>query len=162
MAVEIVESSGAIFALWGKPNRVDVARLIMRLRAAVERNGGPIVYVTRVPDGAPPPDAAVQRYLNEVMPSIVAGCSSYHVVLEGSGFVAALKRGVLVGMFQISQRRGMFFVHATCDDVVRAIGAEKAATVRSLLNRAKSQGLLDGNPLATMVPRAMTAFRKTG
>ncbi len=162
MACEIVESSGAVYALWGKPNKVDFARLLERIRAATKRNGGPIIYVSRVPDGAPPPDAEVRRYLDELMPAIVECCSSYHVVLEGTGFMAALKRGVLVSLFQISQRRGPCFVHATCDDVVRHVGAEKVATVTSLLSRASSQGLLDGNPLASLAPNAPTRFRRTG
>jgi hypothetical protein len=162
MACEIVESKGAVFVLWGRPTKVDVARAVERLRSAVDRCGGPVVFITRVPDGAPPPDPAVQRYLNELMPTIVACCSSYHVVLEGAGFMAALKRGVLVGMFQIGQRRGMFHVHATCDEVVRLVGADKEATIRSVLSRARSEGLLDGNPLLSFAPRAKASMRKTG
>ena len=162
MACEIVESAGAVYALWGRPTQLDVARILERIRASVKRNAGPIIYVSRVPDGAPPPDAQVRRYLGELMPTIVECCSSYHVVLEGTGFMAAVKRGVLVSLFQIGQRRGPCFVHATCDDVVRHVGADKVATVTGLLNRARSQGLLDGNPLASMVPNAPTHLRKTG
>jgi hypothetical protein len=35
-------------------------------------------------------------------------------LLEGTGFVAALKRGILAALFQIRWRRGTFFVHVSC------------------------------------------------
>lgn len=162
MACEIVESTGAVFVLWGRPNRLDFARAFERLRAAVKRNGGKVVFVTRVPDGAPPPDAETRKYLNQLMPSVIECCSSYHVIMEGTGFLAALKRGVLVSLFRIGQRRGMFYVHSSGDEVVRAVGAENEATVRSLLNRARSQGLLDGNPLVSLMPNARNNLRQTG
>ena len=162
MACEIVESAGAFFTVWGRPNKLDFARAIERLRSAAERNGGPVVFVTRVPANAPPPDAQTRKYLNELMPSVVACCSSYHVVLEGSGFASALKRGVLVSLFQLTQRRGMFFVHSTSGDVIRHLPPEQVATVQNMLQRAKERGLLDGNILQSLAPSRRLSFRETG
>jgi len=162
MPVEIIESTGAMFVLWGRPNPIDVARLSERLHAAVARNAGPILYVTRVPAGAPAPDASTRKHLNAAMPLTAECCSSYHVVMEGTGFGAAVKRGVLLSLFQLTQRRGLFHVHANCDDLLRHVSTEEAATVRNLLNRARSQGLLDGHPLASLAPRGKADLRKTG
>jgi hypothetical protein len=78
------------------------------------------------------------------MPSIVSICSSYHVVLEGDGFGAAVKRGILTGMFQLSWRRKTFFVHAHVTEVARNVGPEQQRALAALLRLATTRGLLSG------------------
>ena len=152
MACEFLGGDSVVFSVWGKPSKRDVDTAIHYLQTAQELSGLLAVYITRVPVNAPAPDADVRQYLNSVMPKITALCSSYHVVLEGAGFVAALKRGVLVSLFQIGNRRGTFFVHSSVDDVPRNVEPERQLAVRSLLMRADARGLLRGRIPASVVP----------
>jgi hypothetical protein len=145
MACEIVSTEGAVFALWGKPRVEDMDRVKSAVEAAAAASGKPVVYVTRVPVDAPAPDSIARARLDQLMPSLVKACSSYHVVLEGEGFGAAIKRGILTGMFQLSWRRKTFFVHADAAEVERIVSADNRKAVRSLLAAARARGLLNGS-----------------
>lgn len=76
---------------------------------------------------------------------------TYHVILEGGGFVAALKRSVLVSIFQVRWRNGTFFVHRDCDEVLDEVSPERRAGVAALLGRARQLGLLTQTPGVTRV-----------
>jgi len=154
MACEFLSGDGVLLAVWGKPSRVDVNRVLEQLESSVEQSGRPVVYITRIPVDAPAPDSSVRQYINAAMPKATSMCSTYHVVLEGTGFMAAIKRGVLVSLFQIGSKRGMFFVHADVDEVVRSIAAERQLAVRALLIRADSRGLLRGRTPTSVAPRS--------
>jgi len=130
MACDIISTRGALFALWGKPTVQDVDRVWAALHVAVEECGYPVVYIARLPRNSPPPDAATRARLDELMPNIVSVCSSYHVVLEGDGFGAAVKRGILTGLFQLSWRRKTFFVHASVSEVARNVNPEQQQNLR--------------------------------
>lgn len=119
-------------------------RVWAALQAAAKQCGHPVVYVTRVPRNAPPPAGAARARLDELMPGIVSVCSSYHVVLEGDGFGAAIKRGILTGLFQLSWRRKTFFVHASVTEVARNVSPEQQRAVSALLELAAARGLLSG------------------
>jgi hypothetical protein len=80
--------------------------------------------------------------LDELMPGIVSVCSSYHVVLEGDGFAAAIKRGVLIGLFQLGWRRKTFFVHASVEEVARCVSPDERRLVSAILELAATRGLL--------------------
>lgn len=142
MACEVIACDGAVFAQWGVPAVEDVDKVIMAVRGAAAKAGHPVIYVTRVPAQAPPPDAKVRQRLDALMPELVDLCSAYHVILEGDGFFAAMKRAVLLGIFQIRWRRGMFFVHSTVAELVRESAVTERATVSRVLDSAKRAGLL--------------------
>lgn len=142
MACEVITTPGAVFALWGEPEVADVEKVRSVIEAAAASCGHPIVYVTRVPVDAPAPNAQVRMKLDQMMPSLLKACSTYHVVLEGEGFAAAMKRGVLTGMFQLSWRRKTFFVHAKVTEVAGSVGLEQRPAVTKLLDAARSRGLL--------------------
>lgn len=150
MACQVITTHGAVFALWGKPEPRDMDHVTTTLEAAAELCGHPVVYVTRVPVDAPPPDAPARARLNELMPRLVSACSTYHVVLEGEGFGAAVKRGILTGVFQLSWRRKTFFVHASVSEVTRTVASECRKAVHDLLTTAERRGLL-------LAPRARLA-----
>jgi len=152
MACEIVSTDGALFALWGRPTPPDMDRVMAALQAAADECGHPVVYITRVPENAAPPDAVARRRLDELMPGIVSVCSSYHVVLEGGGFGAAAKRAILTGMFQLSWRRKTFFVHATVNEVARNVAPERQRAVSAILGLAGARGLLTGPPPDSLSP----------
>lgn len=145
MACEIVSCRGAVFVLWGVPSTEDVDRIVLSLRAAVEQAGEPVVFVTRVPIDQPAPSAEVRRYLNESMPALLALISSYHAVLEGDGFTAAVKRAVLLGLFQLTWRRGVFSVHSRVADVPSVHEPKQRAATQRLLELARARGLLDAS-----------------
>jgi hypothetical protein len=144
MASEFVAGEGVVYCVWGKPAKADVDLVVEHLRAESKKSASPVVYITRVPADAPAPDAQVRTYLNSLMPTITSFCSTYHVVLEGSGFTAAMKRGVLVSLFQISKRRSMFFVHSSTAEVSTKVAPEKQVAVHRMLRRAEAAGLLSG------------------
>jgi len=142
MACEFITTPGGVFALWGEPKISDLERVKAAVEAAAASCGHPIVYVTRVPVDAPAPDAQFRARLEQAMPSFVKACATYHVVLEGDGFGAAMKRGILTGMFQLSWRRKTFFVHAQVAEVAGSVAFEQRAVVTRLLDAADVRGLL--------------------
>jgi hypothetical protein len=142
MACKVIDSSGAVFALWGQPSKGDIDRVHEEMKRVAERSGHPIVYVTRVPTDAPAPDEEVRKYLSANMGAMIKTCSSYHVIMEGTGFVAAMKRGALTSLLQPIWRKKVFHVHAQARDVARSlVGAERKAA-EEVLAHAERRGLL--------------------
>jgi len=154
MAVSIVNGRGCVFSVWGKPKKEDMDLIEKELREAAAVSGGPVVYITRVPTNAPAPDADVRRHLDTLMPKIVESCATYHVVLEGKGFVAAVKRAVLNSLFQIRWKRGVFHVHAFASEVVHVVPPNKVPEVTAVLDRAKIVGLLTTEGPSSVPPPA--------
>ena len=158
MAVEIITTDGAVFALWGKPTKADLDRVVDKVERLAAQRGRPVVYIARVPPTAPAPDDAVRPYMNSLMPRFIKVCSSYHVVLEGTGFVSAIKRGVLASILQLGWRNGSFFVHDHARSVSAKVDRSVRADVESILGLAEAKGLLtapppeDGAPVATTRP----------
>lgn len=146
MAVATVAVEGGLFAVWGKPTVRDVDRVAQEMREGVAMAGHPILYVTRVPEYAPAPDPDVRRYLNSQMGLAGELCSTYHVVLEGSGFTAAMKRAVLVALFQVAGKRRTFFVHSLPEEIYGVVRGDDLSVARQLLKQAKWRRLLDGDP----------------
>lgn len=142
MTCHIARAPGAVFAVWGTPESQDADRVLLELQAAVREAGRPVVYITRVPQDAPPPAPLVKQRFNTLMPEVIAQCSSYHVVLEGSGFVAAFKRGVLLSLLQPFWRKRVFFVHARCADVPGALSPEERRCAKAVLEKADALGYL--------------------
>jgi len=142
MACEVITTPGAVFALWGEPEVLDVDKVWSAVESAAATCGHPVVYVTRVPVDAPAPNAQVRAKLDQRMPGILKVCTTYHVVLEGEGFAAAMKRGVLTGMFQLSWRRKTFFVHAKVTEVAACVALEERPAVARLLDAARARGML--------------------
>jgi hypothetical protein len=80
------------------------------------------------------------------MPRFVKVCASYHVVLEGSGFVSAIKRAILAGLLQFGWRNGSFFVHESDKGVLAKVERTERADVESILSLARAKGLLTAPP----------------
>lgn len=142
MTINLCSVPGAVFALWGQPTVADVDNLLNELRLCAQRNGGPIVYVARIPTASPVPSAEVRKHIDRHMTELVGLCASYHAVMEGSGFVAALKRGVLMSMQQIAGRSKLFFVHSTAEEIFEKLERSRAPVVRRLLLVAARNGWL--------------------
>jgi hypothetical protein len=154
MACEIAVCRGAVFCLWGKPAKSDFDRLLRQLAESAKEFGAPVIYVTRVPAEAPAPDAEVRKYLNSILPRFMESCSSYHVVLEGTGFGAAMKRAVVTGLMQLGFRRGSFFVHASASEVTHHVRRENQPEARAILELAAKRGLLDSTMAVSATPPA--------
>jgi hypothetical protein len=146
MACNIISNEGAVFALWGKPTKADLERVIDRVELIASASGRPVIYITRVPQNAPPPEADVRQHLNSLMPRFVKACSSYHVLLEGSGFVSAIKRGILASLLQFGWRTGTFFVHENEKGITAKVERQNRAHLESILKAAEAQGLLTAGP----------------
>lgn len=154
MAVDIVSVRGAVFALWGLPTKQDVDQLLAALQAEARECGHPVIYISRVPANQPAPSGEVRKYLGQQVPILAQVLSSCHVVLEGEGFAAALKRGVLTGLFQLSPRRTVFFVHPVASEVPRSLDRALARVAQQLLEVAKARGLLDATGPRMTMPNA--------
>lgn len=105
------------------------------------------MYVTRVPAGSPAPEGAAKQRLDQLFPRLLAHCSSYHVIIEGEGFVAAFKRGVLTNLLQPFWRKRMFFVHARCSDIKTKLLPHEKQAVETVLYLAEDNGLIAGSLL---------------
>ena len=99
--------------MWGKPTKDDMDLVLNRVQLMAKTSGRPIVFITRVPVDAPPPEPEVRQRSTRGCRQMRTACSSYHVVLEGVGFVSALKRAILASFMQFGWPRGTFFVHAS-------------------------------------------------
>lgn len=144
MTCELVGTERALFVAWGTPEVDDVERIIDDVRQRLNGTKGAIFYVTRVPSDAPAPDANVRRRLNQILPTLVEYCASYHVILEGDGFVAAMKRGVLLSLFQLTQKRGLFHVHPSVDAFRLKVPSEWRLEIKRLLELSEERDLLVG------------------
>jgi hypothetical protein len=145
MACKIISSEGAVFALWGRPTLADIDDVLSQVRSAAKASGRPVVYVTRVPIDAPPPESDVRQRLNEAMPEIRAVCASYHVILEGDGFLSAVKRAILAGLMQFGWQRDTFFIHASAKQVAFKAPRGYREDVEKILYMAEQQGLLSAS-----------------
>jgi hypothetical protein len=154
MACEILQSAGAVFTVWGKPERSDMARVLHEVTRAAEQHRGPVVYVTRVPQNAPTPDGTARRDLAAVLPLMMKACSSYHVLLEGTGFLAAVKRGVLTGLLQPVWQARVFFVHPDATTLLARVPPNDRDNVTRLLDAATRRGLLEGDCPSSVPPRS--------
>jgi len=152
MSCEIVATKGAVFCVWGKPTRRDLDRVDAQLRESAHEFKGPVTYITRVPAESPAPDSDVRKYLNAAMPRIMESCSTYHVVLEGVGFAAAMKRGILTGLFQLGFRRGAFFVHSSVEEVRLRVDNAARAHVDEVLKVAAKKELLTRSKFVSTPP----------
>lgn len=157
MACKIISSEGAVFALWGRPTLADIDEVLRQVRSAANASGRPVVYITRVPVDAPPPESDVRQRLNEAMPDIRAVCASYHVILEGDGFLSAVKRAMLASLMQFGWQKDTFFIHATPKQVMIKVRRDYRDAVETLLVSAERQGLLSA-PAPDETPHA--AFGK--
>lgn len=157
MPCEVVRCRGGVFALWGVPEVEDMDRVFEEVLEAARGNGGTAVYVARVPVGAPPPADAARSRFNQVFPRMVEVLSSYHVVMEGTGFFAAFKRATLTTLLQPFWRRRLFHVHATCAEIEAHAEPEVIPIVQNLLRLAGARGLLEDGPRGqTMRPHQDT------
>jgi hypothetical protein len=146
VACEIVSHRGAVFSVWGAPTVEDVDRVLAAVAQAAATYGGPIVYVTRVPPQAPAPEGPVRRHIDAVLPEMTRHCSSYHVVLEGAGFIASVKRSVLTNLLQPIWKRRKFYVHADVKEVRGHIEDGEQANVTALFAKAQRLNLLTCAP----------------
>lgn len=152
MACYIVQTRGAVFALWGEPEPQDATKVLEAIKKAQAETGGKVLYVTRVPAGAPTPSSPARQAMNRILPDVIDACSSYHVVLEGDGFLAAFKRGVLLGLLQPVWKPRLFYVHATCSDVLRDVTTAEVSCASELLRAADKAGIIKGT-LSVAAPR---------
>ena len=146
MACALLAGENVVYCVWGNPRIKDMLELLGCMRSTANSAGRPIVYITRVPVDAPAPNIEVRHFVNSILPELASLCSGYHVVLEGTGFRAAIKRGILMALFQFGHKRHLFHVHATIDDVAAYVPVQDQAAVVRLLGRAKEQGLLHCTP----------------
>lgn len=152
MACEIISCEAAVFALWGRPTFADVDGVLSAIRSGAKLSGRPVVYIARVPLEAPPPESDVRQRLNEAMPDIRADCASFHIILEGDGFISSVKRAILASMMQFGWQRDTFFIHASAGQVSFKAPREYRDTVERILYMAEQQGLLSASAPGEQYP----------
>ena len=138
-------------------------RIVDAMQAEARECGHGVIYISRVPATQPAPNAEVLRYLAKQMPKLSEAISSSHVILEGEGFAAALKRGVLTGIFQLLGSRGTtIVVHSVASEVPRRLESAAGQVVNQLLEVAKAQGLLDAAGPFETLPNAIANDEGSG
>jgi hypothetical protein len=105
----------------------DISAIQDFVAAAYRTAGRPICYFVVVGAEVAPPTQEVRRLVGESLTFLNNMCESIHIVLEGKGAIAALKRMVVVGVMLISQTGRKTTVH---DDV--EAGVREAARKRGL------------------------------
>jgi hypothetical protein len=150
MACDIISNEGAVFALWGRPTKADLDRVVDRVELVATAAARRIVYVTRVPSAAPAPDPDVRAHMNALMPRFVKQCAGYHVVLEGDGFVSAMKRCILASLLQFGWQNGSFFVHQDASEVLRKVDRSQRRDAQAILDLAARGGFLSAPPPADL------------
>lgn len=146
MACDIISVSGAVFVLWGQPTKADIDQVVQRVEQAANEVNRPIVFIARIPKDAPAPEGDARAHMNRMMPRFIQACSSYHAVLEGSGFVSAVKRAILAGLLQFGFRSGTFFVHENVRAIPTSVTRELRPSAESALALAERKGLLTAPP----------------
>jgi hypothetical protein len=77
----------------GVPTKQDMDRLVHAGQAAARECGHRVIYISRVPAHQPASSAEVRRYIShQLVPTLAESILASHIVLEGEGFAAALKR----------------------------------------------------------------------
>jgi hypothetical protein len=152
MACEIISVDRAVFVLWGKPTIRDLDRVLGRVERVASACGRSIVFIARIPENAPAPDNQARAHMNALMPSFITVCSSYHAVLEGGGFVSAVKRAILTGLLQFGFRQGTFFVHGEASGVLVKVAHELRQDAELVLSLAATKGLLSAPPPGDSLP----------
>ena len=146
MSCELISVERAVFVLWGRPTKPDLDRVVDRVELVARTCAGPIVFIARIPPNAPAPDDQARAHMNALMPRFVKVCSSYHAVLEGSGFVSAVKRAILTGLLQFGFRNGTFFVHPSESTIVSKVERGMRPHAEAILRLAAAKGLLTAPP----------------
>ena len=149
MACEIAVSGRVVLVLWGRPELSDLPRVDGAVRGA-RAEAGPVIFIARVPAHAEAPDPQVRVAITGMLESFMAQCSSYHTVLEGSGFAAAAKRMVLATIFLMTRRREKSHVHSNCDALLSVATAEERDELTVALRALRERGLLDRGEPATL------------
>jgi hypothetical protein len=161
MACEIISVEGAVFVLWGKPTKQDLDRVVDRVELIASASGHPIVYIARIPKNAPAPDDEARSHMNALMPRFIKVCSSYHAVLEGSGFVSAIKRAILAGLLQFGFRQGTFFVHENDKGILAKVDRNMRRQTEAVLDLARKTGLLSAPPPEDFAPAQPPRVNRT-
>lgn len=142
MACEIAVTGRVVLVLWGKPEALDIARVEREVRGACAASG-PVIFIARVPAQAEPPDPALRDAISAMLDQFLTLCSSYHTVLEGSGFAAAAKRMVLATIFVVTGRRGRNYVHSRCEEIASVLKPGERVEFEAALHVLRARGLLD-------------------
>ena len=142
MACEIAVSGRVVLVLWGKPELSDLPRIDQQVRGA-RAEAGPVIFIARVPAHAEAPDPEVRAAITDMLQTFMSLCSSYHTVLEGSGFAAAAKRMVLSTIFLMTGRREKSHVHSSCDALLSGAPASERVELGAALQALRGRGLLD-------------------
>lgn len=143
MPHHLITERGALFVLWLGVTRDDALAVLSALEEAYHIHQRKLVYISRVPAGAPLPDRSTQVYLASRMSRVTEMCSTYHVIMEGEGFNVAAHRSLLLELFQLGRRRSTFFIHSSVDDVLARVSSLEHRCASHILAMAKAKGYLD-------------------
>jgi hypothetical protein len=144
MTCDMVGTDRSLFVAWGTPESEDLERVADQVKLRFELTNSPILYVTRVPDRAPAPSPLVRAQLARLLPSVLERCADYYVVLEGDGFSSAMKRAILLGLFQLTSTRGKLHVYGSVDEFRHRVPSLWRADAERLLHLAEQRDLLEG------------------
>jgi hypothetical protein len=133
MACDISSKGRVVIVTFGDPEIADLERIMGHVVKVHEKTGLPILYVSRVLESSKPPSSQFNQALKTRMGELLALCCAFHAVMEGHGFLAAIKRTAVSAAFLTSGKRSLFHVHGTMDEMIRSVGpAHRPEVVEAL------------------------------
>ncbi len=125
---------------WEVPAAEDVQRILTEVANHHVRVGKKLYFVAVTTPESTAPDDATRRALGENLPKLLEWCESLHLVIEGKGFSATVRRAVAAGLFMVSGKRKSMFVH---EDIWAALEmTDYKARKYDIVALARSRGIL--------------------
>jgi hypothetical protein len=99
------------------------------------------VYMAVAVPASGMPEKSARHELAQGLSTLFETCSCVHLVIEGSGFLAASQRAAAAGIFLLAGRRGRASTHASLADALREC-QHLQAPAAAILAGAQAQGLI--------------------
>ncbi len=128
-----IDTSGSVaLVVWDVPELVDLGRILRVVEQLRADTGRRCPLISRIPDGSSPPDERVRKEFIAQMPRLVEHCSALHAVVEGSGFMATIKRCAVSSISLATGLRQFMFVHARAAAIPATLSAGAPGAQRAM------------------------------
>ncbi len=134
-----IDTSGSVaLVVWDVPEVADLGRILRVMDRLRTDAGTRCPLISRIPDGSAPPDETVRKQFIAQMPRLVEHCSALHAVVEGSGFMATVKRCAVSSISLATGLRQFLFVHANAAAIPATLPAEAPGAQRAMSDALRS------------------------
>ena len=89
---------------WGVPEVADCEEIKARIPALRERAGKPLVYIAVMPADLPKLEDDHRKILMDLTEAVLPACHKLIIVMEGTGFRAAILRSAMTAVMLLTRR----------------------------------------------------------